>query len=65
VNAGHGATKVSMKIRSGGKCPEVNGNRYRMLAISVCRETHITLAEAMNLTLVDAYIAMGANFNGG
>lgn len=51
-----------MKI-AGEKLPDVNGNRYRMLALAVSRENHITLAESMSLTLVEAYLAIGAKFS--
>jgi hypothetical protein len=53
-----------MKINTGPKLPEVNGNRYKMLAIAVCRDSHIGLAEALQLSLVEAYLALGANFGG-
>lgn len=41
------------------------GNRYRMLALSVSRDCHIGLREALSLTLVEAYLAIGAEFDGG
>lgn len=44
--------------------PEAHGNRYRMLAIAVSRECHITLTESLSLTLVEAYLALGAQFGG-
>jgi len=56
-----------MKIGPEPKVPvdEVVGNRYKMLAIAVTRNCGVTLAEAMGLTLVEAYLALGANFRGG
>jgi hypothetical protein len=52
-----------MKI-GGGQYPDVDGNRYRMLAVAVSRETHISLVESLSLTLVEAYLSLGANFRG-
>jgi hypothetical protein len=43
---------------------DVQGNRYKMLAIHVAKNSGITLSEAMSLTLVEAYLALGANFRG-
>jgi len=49
---------------TGKKLPDVNGNRYKMLAIAVSSETGISLSESLSLTLVEAYKALGANFCG-
>lgn len=36
-----------------------------MLAISVTRNSGLTLAEAMSLTLVEAWLTLGATIDGG
>jgi hypothetical protein len=38
---------------------EVAACRYKMLAISVCRATHISLQSALQLTVIEAYTAIG------
>ena len=38
---------------------ELPACRYRMLAISVCRATHLSLESALQLTIVEAYTAIG------
>lgn len=43
---------------------EIEGNRYKMLAIAVVRETGMSLADALSLTLVEAWLSMGAEFYG-
>ena len=43
---------------------EVAGNRYKMLALAVTRNSGITLTEALSLSLVEAYLALGATFSG-
>jgi hypothetical protein len=55
-----------MKIGPQPKVPvdEVSGNRYKMMAIAVTRNSGMTLSDAMSLTLVEAYLALGANFRG-
>ena len=42
----------------------VEANRYKMLAIHVTRNSGLTLSEAMSLTLVEAWLALGAKING-
>jgi hypothetical protein len=42
----------------------VDGNRYKMMAIAITRGSGMTLSDAMSLTLVEAYLALGANFSG-
>jgi|TARA_R110000868_G_scaffold253061_2_gene509786 hypothetical protein len=50
-----------------GKSPveDVEGNRYKMLAIAVTKNSGLTLGDALSLTLVEAYLSLGANFRGG
>jgi hypothetical protein len=59
-----GQSKTSTIKITGPPKPEVHGNRYRMLAIAVSRENGIALSEAMSLTLVEAYLSLGATFHG-
>lgn len=56
-----------MKIAVEPKVPvdEVAGNRYKMMAVAITRNSGMTLSDAMSLTLVEAYLALGANFRGG
>jgi len=42
----------------------VDGNRYKMLALAVTKHSGITLREAMSLSLVEAYLALGATIGG-
>ena len=43
---------------------DVQGNRYKMLAVHVTRNSGMSLSDAMSLSLVEAYLALGANFRG-
>jgi hypothetical protein len=56
-----------MKITVEPKVPvdAPTGNRYKMMAVAITRGSGMSLADAMSLTLVEAYLALGANFNGG
>lgn len=54
--------KIDVKPKAG--VDDIEGNRYKMLAINVSRETGISLLESLSLTLVEAYLALGANFRG-
>lgn len=54
-----------MKKKGGYSPHPAQGNRYKMLALSVSSDTHISLQEALSLSLVEAYLAIGAEFNGG
>ena len=38
---------------------ELPACRYKMLAISVCRATNMSLQSALDLTIVEAYTAIG------
>jgi hypothetical protein len=42
----------------------VDGNRYKMLALAVTKNAGIGLREAMSLSLVEAYLALGATISG-
>lgn len=41
----------------------VEGNRYKMLAIAVARNSGLTLADALGLTLVEAWLTLGAKIH--
>lgn len=43
---------------------EMPGNRYKMMAISVTKHTGLNLTDALSLTLIEAYMAMGAKLYG-
>ena len=43
---------------------DVEGNRYKMLAIKVTQNSGMSLGDALSLTLVEAYLVLGANFRG-
>jgi hypothetical protein len=55
-----------MKIEPEPTAPEeeFTGNRYRMMAVAITRNSGMTLSDALSLTLVEAYLALGANFRG-
>lgn len=53
-----------MEVKAPSPVDEVSGNRYKMMAIAVTRNCGMTLTEALGLTLVEAYLSLGANFNG-
>ncbi len=53
-----------MTIAPKNAMEEMPGNRYKMIAISVTKHTGLNLTEALTLTLIEAYMAMGAKLYG-
>lgn len=43
---------------------KVDCNHYLKIAMSVCKATGLSLNEALSLTLVEAWISMGAEISG-
>lgn len=63
--AKQGKTGVTNVLKFGTrKSFTVEGNHYKRLAIAVCKQCHMSLQDALSLTLVEAWLALGAEISG-